>query len=137
MLKLLENKDYEVQAKASTLCRLTLSLLLLLFPLSTLFALLGEELALCLEPLPAALNVPCSFFHRHLLLELRFLSSCLSLLLFFTPLTLFSVQSNLRVDSLDFLRCLVFAVFDLVAFVFDASDFSLALSFLFLVLHLQ
>ena len=47
-----------------------MSLLLLFLALAALLAFLGEELSLCLEPVPSALDVPRSVFHRHLLADL-------------------------------------------------------------------
>jgi len=114
-----------------------ISLLLLLFTLSSLLALFGEEPALRLEPGPATLNVPRSVLHGHLLLDLSFLHPRISSLLFVTLLALLSVTFNLVHDGLNFLLRLALAVLDLVALVFNAGNLRLAFGLLLLVLQVE
>ena len=114
----------------------SLSLLLLFLAFTTLLFLCKQS-AVCLEPIPAPLNVPGSVVHSHLLFDLGLLLFFFDGSLFFALLALCSVGLDLLHDFCDLLACLSLLLFDLVAFVFDALNLGFALRFLLLILSLQ
>ena len=103
------------------------SLLLLFLALSTLLSLLSKEPSLCLEPRPTSLDVPCSIFHRHFLLDLLLLASFILVLLFFALLALLRVHLDLLDDRLDLVVSLLLPILNLVPFGFDPSNLAVFL----------
>ena len=108
----------------------SLSLLLLLFALSTLLAFLSEEFTLCLEPNPTTLDVSGSIVHRHLLLDLSSFCLSLGIKLFFALLAFLCVDADLVVDFLDLLSCCSSLLLNLSTLFFDAVHLSFTLGFL-------
>ena len=113
------------------------SLLLLFLALAALLAFLGEEAALGLEPVPAALNVARSVVHGHLLADLLYLLILLDGLLLFALLAFCCVCLDLLHDLGDLLRRLHLLLFDLIALSLDTSPLGLARLLLLLRLALQ
>lgn len=115
----------------------SLSLLLLLFALSSLLALLGEELALCLEPDPATLDVSRGIVHRHLLLHFGSLFLSVDLELFLALHALFVVDVDHLVQVVNLFLGLNLSFLNVSTLSANAIDFVFTFRLLLLELCSQ
>ena len=102
------------------------SLLLLFLSFAAFLAFFSEELALCLEPDPASLDIPCSIVHRHLLSNLGFGLLLLERMCLLALFLLLCVGCDFGLELFDLLHSLRFLLLDYCLLFFDALFLLLA-----------